>query len=217
MKILNPGNEDYHVHTITFSDGWNTVDEMVRYAGDIGLKKMALCDHSQALLTHESFGKKTARAPVKRWENVFNNVEVIFGVEADLLNEAGDTCMEIDGVPGDFIILSHHKELFQGTSRQIAKGFVNAINRFHDKINCIGHVCVGMEEADAKKVILAANKLNIPLELNAKYFVKNPKTWNVLLENADRVYINSDAHLFSDLKNLRAEAFMLLKEMKQIN
>jgi len=49
MKILNPGPEDYHIHSITFSDGWNSVDEIVKYTGEIGMTKIAICDHSAGI------------------------------------------------------------------------------------------------------------------------------------------------------------------------
>jgi histidinol phosphatase-like PHP family hydrolase len=164
----------------------------------------------------QGYAKKTTRAPVSRWQNLFNDVVVIFGVEADLLNEAGDVCMEIDNIQGDFIILSYHEEMFIGASTKIAGGFIQAIKRYHDKIDCIGHVCMGLDTLDALQVIQAANEYNIPLELNAKYFVKDPRRWTVLLENADRIYVNSDAHILTDLRDLRPQAFELLKQMKYI-
>jgi histidinol phosphatase-like PHP family hydrolase len=216
MKILNPGPEDYHIHSITFSDGWNSVDEIVRYAGEIGLTKIAICDHSTALLKAEGLITKTYRSPCKRWQNVHNDVTVIFGVEADLLNTSGDVCLEIQGLEGDFIILSYHEEVFKSESNKIANGFINAIKRYHDKIDCIGHICYGIDNADALTVIKAANEYNIPLELNAKYFVKNPENWWVLLDNADRFFVNSDSHLLSDLRDLRPQAFELLQQMKYI-
>jgi histidinol phosphatase-like PHP family hydrolase len=216
MNILNPGPEDYHIHSITFSDGWNSVDEIVRYAGDIGLTKIAICDHSMALLKAEGLITKTYRSPCKRWQNVFNDVTVIFGVEADLLNTSGDVCLEIQGLEGDFIILSYHEEVFKSESNKIANGFINAIKRYHEKIDCIGHICYGIDNADALTVIKAANEYNIPLELNAKYFVKNPENWRVLLDNAARLYINSDSHLLSDLRDLRPQAFEILQQMKYI-
>jgi histidinol phosphatase-like PHP family hydrolase len=213
MKILNPGNEDYHIHTFNFSDGWNTVDEIVQFAGKIGLTKIALCDHSSALLKNIGYVRKTTRDPVTRYQNVYNDVQVIFGVESDLMNDSGNICIDIDGIDGAFILLSYHKEVFKGSSKQIAQGFVKAIQRHCDKINCIGHVCNGLTEADAKTVILAANEFHIPVELNAKYFLKNPPVWNVVLENAENVYVNSDAHILADLRDLRPAAFKLLKEM----
>ena len=34
MKIINLGAEDYHMHSLNYSDGMNTVDEIVKSAGD---------------------------------------------------------------------------------------------------------------------------------------------------------------------------------------
>ena len=34
-KIINLDNRDYHMHSMNFSDGFNTVDEMVKFAGEI--------------------------------------------------------------------------------------------------------------------------------------------------------------------------------------
>ncbi len=45
---------------------------------------------------------------------------------------------------------------------------------------------------------------------------QKPEDWQVLLNNADRLYVNSDAHLLSDLRDARNEAFKLLKQMKYI-
>jgi histidinol phosphatase-like PHP family hydrolase len=52
------------------------------------------------------------------------------------------------------------------------------------------------------------------LEINAKYFIRDPKIWTVLLDNAKEIYVNSDAHVLSDLRDFRNEAFKLLKKMK---
>jgi histidinol phosphatase-like PHP family hydrolase len=50
VKILNTMGEDYHMHSINYSDGMNTIDEIVQYAGKIGLKKITITDHSQFML-----------------------------------------------------------------------------------------------------------------------------------------------------------------------
>jgi len=91
--------------SITFSDGFNSIDEIVKYAGEIGLRKIAITDHSQASLDYYKIARKTFRAIINRWKNVYNNVEVIFGVEGDILNDEGDVCVDIDGFKSDFVIL----------------------------------------------------------------------------------------------------------------
>jgi len=211
MKILNTEQEDYHVHSSNFSDSWNSVDEVVKYAGSIGMKKIVFCDHSQACLNYHKMSKRVFRSAIYRWKNVHNDVDVSFGVEADLLNSDGDICSHIDGVEGDFIILSYHDDVYSG--KDVVEGFLKAIDRFHEKIDLIGHVCCGISTEGALRIIQQANKYNIPCELNAKYFEKYPDVWDVLFKNADSIYVNSDAHVLNDLRDLRKNAFKRLKEL----
>lgn len=114
MIIVNPGAEDYHMHSLNFSDGLSTVEEMVKFAGEIGLTRIAIIDHSQITLDQDGIGRKGYRETVDYWENVHNNVEVIFGIEGDLLDEKGHICDQIHGVSTDFLILSAHpKEIYR--------------------------------------------------------------------------------------------------------
>lgn len=213
MKILNTEKEDYHLHSFNFSDGLSTIDEIARFAGEIGMKKIAITDHSQFCLDKSVYGKKSARTIVTRWKNVFNDVEVIFGVEGDLINEDGDCCFDIQGKEGDFRILSYHREIYAGNHSKVADGFIKAIQRYHDKISVIGHLCAGLNHDDALRVIKEANKHKVPLELNAKYFLFDPEKWRVLLDNAEQIYINSDAHTLWELKTRRKDAREKLREM----
>jgi histidinol phosphatase-like PHP family hydrolase len=214
LKILNTEKEDYHIHSLNFSDGMNTVDEIVQFAGKMGLKKIVIIDHSCAAskpLCH--------RSRIDRWKNVHNDVDVSFGVEADLLNERGDICATIESderfetkVSERFIILSYHKDAYSGDKSKVADGFINAMKQYGKKINIIGHVCVDISESAAKKVILEANKHKIPLEIDGRYFLKAPELWDVLMKNADQIYINSDAHTLWEMQELRKKAIELLKK-----
>jgi histidinol phosphatase-like PHP family hydrolase len=236
MKILNTEKEDYHVHSLNFSDGFNTIDEMVRYAGEIGMKKLVFADHSQAALDAEGIPKKTFRTIItdgNRWRNVINNVEVIFGIEADLLNEQGDICNQIQNKTSDFIILSYHRRTYKGDKKKLTQAFINAIERHHEEIKMIGHLHISFLEGleiDVAKIVALANKYKIPLELNCKYLSiggeseKNPENIakqieaiKLMLSKADQVYVNSDAHTLWELKELRKIGFKFLKENGFIN
>ena len=81
VKVLNTMNEDYHMHSINYSDGMNTIDEIVQYAGKIGLKKITITDHSQFMLDGKNFGTRNRRVHTNRWKNIYNDVEVNFGIE----------------------------------------------------------------------------------------------------------------------------------------
>ena len=113
VKVLNTIHEDYHIHSLNYSDGLNTIDEIVQYAGKIGMKKIAITDHSQYLQDKIPMLFRNWRTSTKRWKNVHNDVEVIFGVEGDLLNEAGDCCFDIQGKESDFSILACHPEVYE--------------------------------------------------------------------------------------------------------
>ena len=219
MEIVNPGKEDYHIHSLNFSDGMNTIEEIVQYAGEIGLTKIAITDHCQVHIDVRNFGRKNYYSMLDRWKNVHNYVDVKFGIEADLLNENGDVCMDIQGVTSDIIILSSHPApIYSGDPNKITEGYINAIERFHDKITFIGHPCAKYFEdyIDIMELIETCNKYEIPMEFNCANFVNgrtNIDNLKTMLKNANQIYVNSDAHTLYELKITRALGFQYLKEM----
>jgi len=74
LEIINPGNEDFHIHSLNYSDGMNTIDEIVKYSGEIGLTKIAITDHCQEHLNKRNFIKKNHYNIIDRWKNVYNEV-----------------------------------------------------------------------------------------------------------------------------------------------
>ncbi|MFZ1291639.1 MAG: PHP domain-containing protein [Melioribacteraceae bacterium] len=217
MEIINPGNEDYHIHSINFSDGLNTIDEIVKFAGEIGLTKIAITDHNQVYLDTRNFPRKSYRGIIKRWKNVFNNVEVQFGIEADILNSNGDICMDIQGDESELIILSTHQSPpYQEDSKTITLGYLNSIERYHDKIKFLGHPCSVYhgENVDIIAVTELCNKYQIPMEVNGANLSTNRTNLTKLkqmLKLVDRIYVNSDSHTLYELKTVRQIAFQYLK------
>jgi histidinol phosphatase-like PHP family hydrolase len=230
MKILNDEYSDFHIHSSTFSDGLATIEEIVRFAGEIGLKEIAITDHSDAMMKRpvdENIGRypnvfnfypNGARYSLNKRQNVHNDVKVIFGVEGDVLNENGDVCFEIQGLKPDFIILSVHQDKYKSAPETATIGLVHAIERYHDEIACICHPYdkrqLG-EYIDIERVVEIANTYHIPVEFNAQtlYYEKAiTEKLDYMLENADEVYVNSDAHTLREMKELRKSAFEYLKQ-----
>lgn len=112
MKILNTIHEDYHMHSINYSDGMNTIDEIVQYADKIWLKKIVITDHSQFALDKDNLAIRNWRNHTDRRKNIYNNLEVGFGIEWDLIDEDGNCCFDIQWKESDFNILSCHESLF---------------------------------------------------------------------------------------------------------
>ncbi|MBD3312857.1 PHP domain-containing protein [Candidatus Woesearchaeota archaeon] len=219
MNIINPGKEDYHMHSMNYSDGMNSVFEIVYFAGKIGLNKIAITDHSQACLDAKGKCRVSGRDNINRWKNEINDVEVIFGVEGDLLNEEGDICDHLSDEPAEFLILSAHPKVYQLQSSKdtITKGYLNAIKQYHKKIAFIGHPCIKhfSDAVDIKEVIKAANDYGVAMEINGANMMNNRTDManlDILLERADRVYVNSDAHTLHELKHAREKAFEVLRE-----
>lgn len=222
MKLINR-DKDFHMHTLNWSDGMNTPDELAQFAGKLGLKEIVITDHSR--VDNESWGRTgilTARGTIKRYDNFHNDVKVRFGVEADILNEQGDVCMYIEkGTEEKFVVLSAHRHAYVGNPEKITDAYINAIRRFHEKINIIGHLDAFYfgTYVDMLPVIEEANKFGIPLEFNCKNLLSGtnvPELTKILLEKADRIMLNSDAHCLVDLKN-REKGFVWLKEQGYID
>ncbi len=222
MEIVNPGNKgDFHIHSSTFSDGFNTIDEIVIAAGELEYQEIAFADHSQAMSDAYGMTRKTHYDMLSsgRWENNYNNVKVIFGVEADLLNDDGDICDNIQSITPEFIILSAHRKVFSSDPSRIKSGYLNAITRFGTTINVLGHLCTRqfakeMVSNDIFEIVEAANENDIALELNCANLVygKTDLTkLKLMIKHAHHLYVNSDAHTMNEFISIRKRGFQFLE------
>lgn len=216
MKILNTIHEDYHMHSLNYSDGMNTIDEIVQYAGKIWLKKIVITDHSQATLDLKlSF--KNYRSSIRRRKNMHNDVEVLFGVEWDLLDEEGNCCFDIQGLEPEFCILVCHKDVYKGDRKNITQAYINAIHKHHDKIRFIWHICKTntSEYLDIEAIAKVLNHYQIPIEVNCSNLDtgrENTEKLKKLIRLVEAgVYVNSDAHTLYDFTKRQA-GFDFLKE-----
>ena len=216
------GQGDYHLHSSTLSDGLNSIDEIVIQAGFLNYREIALTDHNQEYMGRYGFKSNTHYSIIAsgRWKNIHNSVQVIFGVEADLLNENGDICNHIQGLSPEFVILSAHEKIYSGNSESLKAAYLNAIKRHGSNINLLGHLCSKqfsdrLSTDDIVKIVTAANTAGIALELNCANLV-NDKTslphLKAMLSSCNTLYVNSDAHTLHELINLRNKGFAYLKE-----
>lgn len=222
MKIMNSiGYGDYHLHSSTLSDGLNSIDEIAIRAGLMNYREIAVTDHNQEYMERHGFKSNTHYSIIAsgRWKNIHNSVRVMFGVEADLLNEKGDICDHIQGFFPDFKVLSAHEKIYSGHGESIKTAYLNAIKKHGHKINLLGHLCSKqfsdqISTNDIEEIVNAANKAGIALELNCANLV-NGKTslphLNALLSSCDALYVNSDAHTLYEFKNMRNKGFAYLK------
>ena len=222
MEIVNPGKVgDFHIHSATFSDGFNSIDEIVIAAGQLDYQQIAITDHSQALLDAYGMTRKTHYDIISsgRWSNLHNDVKVIFGVEADLLTEKGDMCNHIQNIEPEFVILSAHRKVYSGDLNDIKLAYLNAIKKFSNRIDILGHLCHKritkfLSNNDIIEIVEYANESDIAMEINCANFVYRKtdlQKLRTMLDYAERVYVNSDAHTMNEFINIRAKVFDYLK------
>jgi histidinol phosphatase-like PHP family hydrolase len=218
MQIVNSGRIDCHAHTSNFSDGMSTVEEIVRAAVDFGIKELWLTDHSDACYPDCSGAFRRPRSVTSgRWKPIQEGIIVRFGIECDLLNENGDICDQIQGETSEYLILSAHPETYVGKPEMITAAYINAIKRHGDRLKFIGHPCAKYyaEHLRIDELVSAALEHDLPLEVNCGYLIRgctDLEKLKYLLNWADKIYLNSDAHTLQELRDLRQQGLQFLEE-----
>jgi len=218
-KICNLNATDFHMHTSSFSDGLNTLDEIVQFAGKIWYKQICITDHSDASL--DAFKRVWIYGSVARWslrsyQNLHNDMAVDFGVEWDIIDKEGNTCFTIQWKDSDFCILSAHSHVYTDNPETITDATTKAIEKYADTIKFIAHPTCNNQFGkyyDLKRLVDVANYWKIPLELNAKSISRgksDEKNVKYILEHADEMYLNSDAHNLADLQTYRVQTVAIL-------
>lgn len=222
-NIINNQNSDYHIHSV-LSDGCATVEEITQYAWKLGMETIAITDHSDHLtnILKERYWicpSGGARYALNSWKNVHNNVNVIFWVEWDVLNENWDVCLTNQQIEWKFTILSVHWNWYLSAPETATKWLLSAIEKYHENINLIGHpydINELGEHIEIEPVVELANKYWIAMEFNYWTFRKNravKEKLDYMLKNAKDVYVNSDAHNLSSIRPKRQECYDYLKEL----
>ncbi|GAA0288621.1 DNA polymerase (family 10) [Gracilibacillus halotolerans] len=201
---------DLHMHT-TWSDGGQSVEEMVQYARKKGYEYIAITDHSKFLrvangLTEERWYKQ--REEIERVRKLYNDIHIFTGIEMDILPDGSldyddEILQEID-----FVIASIHSSFNQDMDT-IKKRFETALNNPH--VDMIAHPTgrlLGRRDGyqiDVEWLIDKAKETNTILELNA-----NPnrldlaaKWVELAQEKGVSIAINTDAHSYSMLEHMK--------------
>lgn len=222
-NIINDQNSDYHIHSV-FSDGCATIEEIVQYAWKIWMENIAITDHSDHLVKvlQEHYWVAPsgwARYALGSWKNVHNDVNVIFWVEWDVLDEDWDVCLVNQQIEWKFTILSVHFNGYLSAPETATKWLLNAIEKHHEKINLIGHPYDTnelWEFIEIEPVVGLANKYWIAMEFNYWTFRKNraiKEKLDYMLKNAKDIYVNSDSHSLSSITPKRQGCYDYLTEM----
>jgi len=202
---------DLHVHT-NWSDGVNSIEEMVLRARELGYTYLAVTDHSPNL--------KIARGlpPVRLLEQFekiralnaqMEDFHIFTGVEVDILAEGKLDHMDDVLAQADVVVASIHSG-FKQDRDTMTKRIIAAIENEH--VDIIGHPTgrlLGHREpyaVDVEAIIEAAARYNKVLEINASPDRLDLNDFYVQLARASgvRLAINTDAH---DLRRMEEMAY----------
>ncbi len=198
---------DLHIHS-KYSDGAHEIFEIASAAKEMGLKYIAITDHSPSLgIAHgvsiDDLKKK--RNEIEEWNKRSNEIRILNGTEVDIridgsLDYPDEVLKELD-----VVIASIHSAFARPRDEQ-TKRIISAMRNPY--VHIIGHPTgrlIGQRDAidiDMEEVVKEAAKTRTALELNAQ-----PQRLDITdticrlaKENGVKVVINTDAHMIKNLE-----------------
>jgi len=164
-------NGFFHFHT-NFSDGKNTLQEMVNACIDKGFQYVVVCDHSKSAFYANGLTEEKVHLQREVIEEVSNNagIKVFHGIESDILKD-GELDYEDDFLNNfDFIVASVHSR-FQMTESEMTARIIKAVENPHT--NILGHPTGRLllkrdsYNIDIKKIIDACAANKVAIEINS--------------------------------------------------
>lgn len=192
---------DLHIHTTASGHGYSTIKEIVETAGEKGLKLIAITDHGLKMPGAPHWYHFTNLISLPR---VMQGVEVLRGVEANILNLDGNVDMPETVLSDylDIVLAGFHDETgYSGRGvEENTQAMVAAIKNPY--VHIIVHPGNPKYPVNAEQVVLAAKQYNKAIELNNSSFIVRPGSHALCSQFAKAakkhnalVSINSDAHI----------------------
>jgi DNA polymerase (family X) len=199
-----------HVHS-TWSDGLHDLDNMCRYAKQLGYTYIGMTDHSQSAFYAN--GLKPERvlaqmAEIDRLNAELAPFRILKGIESDILSDGSLDYPEELLKQFDFIIASVHSNL-KMTREKATERVVRAVENPYTTIlgHPTGRLLLSREgyPLDWDAVLDACARCNVAIELNANPY-RLDIDWTLIpqaLERGIAISINPDAHSRDGYDDLR--------------
>lgn len=212
-KLLetNDVRGELHAHT-TWSDGNDTIAELVEAAERFGHDYLAVCDHATGPGMVGGVGLEDEDIEEQREEvRVIDDeyeIDVLAGIEANIDADGGISVAEDILADLDIVVASPHSDLDQETEAATDR-LVTAIT--HPEVDVIGHPTGRLLnrrrglEPSIEDISVAAAEHETALEVNA-----NPRRLDLsgsmvraAIDEGAPIAINTDAHSPTEFHNLR--------------
>jgi len=193
---------DLHMHT-DWSDGANTIEEMVKACIAMGYEYMAISDHSKSArvangLDEERFLKQ--REEIERVRKLYGDrIKILWSAEVDILPDGSLDLPNELLKEFDFVTASIHSRFNQDNTERILKAMENPF------VNAIGHPFgrqYGYREGyplDFEKIVEKAKETNTALEVNSQREDLDSQHVRRAVQEGAKIVVTSDAHSVGQL------------------
>ena len=191
---------DIHMHTIASGHAYGTINEMVNASKDKGLKLIGISEHAPGIPgTTDPFYYGNLEVIPK----VINGVEVFFGSEINVLND-GTLSLDQEYIDYlDYAIIGIHGVCYKDEGKD--KNTDNVISCMqNDKVLFLAHPDDDHTPLDYERIVLAASKYHVALEVNNSSLVKKDirlncyENYKMMLKlcmiHKVPIIVSSDAH-----------------------
>jgi DNA polymerase (family 10) len=199
----------FHCHT-TYSDGANTLSEMVRAAQQMGWEYLGIADHSQAAAYAGGLSPERVKKQLAEIDNLnasLKGFRVFKGTEVDILADGSLDFSDKVLSSFDYVVASVHSK-FKMTESEATKRIIKALkNRY---VTILGHPTGRLllsrdgYPVNMIDVIHAASDYGKSIEINA-HPQRLDLDWRLVKyakEKGVRLCINPDAHNIDGLRDV---------------
>jgi len=201
---------EVHVHS-TYSDGRNTIEEMVKAAQKRGYSYLAISDHSERLRVARGVSVadlKKKRKEIDALNKKVKNFTVLMGSEVEIDSD-GDLDYNTKVLGELDVVIGAVHSGFEQSSKQLTQRIIKAIK--NKNVNIIAHptgVHLGKREpyaVDFKEICKAAVDYNVFLEINAFPIRLDLNSQNVYYAKqlGVKFVINTDSHNIDHLEHMK--------------
>ncbi|MCM1055199.1 MAG: phosphatase [Bacteroides sp.] len=200
MKLI----ADLHTHTLASAHAYSTVTENTAQAEKSGLKFMAVTDHAPQM---EDSPHVWHHHNLNALPRVINNVFVLRGIEADIIDNKGKLDIDEDLANKlDWIVASYHWG--EGSKNEFTESYLKLLENPH--VCCLGHTDSKWFPYDVREVCRACAHFGKAMELNVARIRDESRTetrdfyrklLNICAEENAYVAVNTDSHFWSTIGN----------------
>ncbi len=198
-----------HCHT-TYSDGVNTLEEMVDAARSLGWEYLGIGDHSKAAAYAGGLSEEKAKAQIKEIDTLNSRLKgfrIFAGTECDILTNGDLDWSEKVLSLFEYVVISVHSG-FRMSEREMTRRIVKALK--HKRVTMLGHptgrllLSRDAYPVNMSEVIAAAADYGKMIEFNA-HPMRLDLDWRLCRyarEKGVLIPINPDAHNTDGLRDV---------------